>query len=287
MAPNPIPILSLQLQPSQLQAKVTQIEKGTVVFNGTATVDQLRFMSCTVTLQGVVNTGWPNEINPTTMEFSGSGSQTFSVTVVVPPATSALLTGNVIISGSCKVPGLAPVVASCSAVVTVSQYLKVAMGSSDPTIELGKDEEGMVILFVDNHGNGQTTVYPSIVQAPSGIGVLFDANHYTIEQDESENITMAISVGERAPSGQHEIIVQLEATTTHGDRELVGDFSLTLIVPSAIQTIGVLNLVVIIVCVTVVSTMVILWRKGKLPGRLRWRVKEKTSPDVDEASKEH
>jgi hypothetical protein len=204
------------------------------------------------------------------MEFSGSGSQTFSVTVVVPPATSSLITGSVIITGSCKVPGLAPVIASCSSVVTVSQYLKVALGSRDPTIELGKDEEGMVILFVENHGNGQTTVFPSVVQAPEGIGVLFDSNQYTIEQDEGENITMAISVGAQAPSGDHEIIVQLEATTTLGERELVGDFSVTLIVPSAIRTIGVLNLVVIIVSVAVVSTFIILWRKGKLPGRMRW-----------------
>jgi hypothetical protein len=118
-APNPIPILSLSLSPSQLEAHVTDTELGAVTFTGNATVEQLQLMSSTVTLQAVVNTGWPVVLSPQTIPFDGPGTEKFYVTVIVPPATSSLETGTVIVTGNCKAPGLAPIVASASAVVTV------------------------------------------------------------------------------------------------------------------------------------------------------------------------
>ena len=111
-APNPVAVLYLSLEPWQQKAHVTDTQLGAVTFNGTATVEMLPRMSCTVTLQVVVNTGWPAVIDPQTISFSGSGSASFLVTVIVPPNTSSLETGNVIVTGSAKVPGMAPVVAS-------------------------------------------------------------------------------------------------------------------------------------------------------------------------------
>ena len=59
-APNPIPILSLTLFPPQLRATVTQSQLGAVTFHGNATVEKMTYFErVTVTLQAVVNTGWP------------------------------------------------------------------------------------------------------------------------------------------------------------------------------------------------------------------------------------
>ncbi|MCJ2540268.1 MAG: hypothetical protein LN414_03240, partial [Candidatus Thermoplasmatota archaeon] len=78
---GPIPVLTLSLTPSQLQAAVTESELGAVTFEGTAIVDQMRIMSSTVSLTAVVNAGWPLVISPQTIEFSGPGEEPFQVTV--------------------------------------------------------------------------------------------------------------------------------------------------------------------------------------------------------------
>ena len=116
-APNPIPILSPSLYPNQLQAKVTQAQLGAVTFGGNATVEKIQGIErVTVTLQAIVNTGWPVVLSPQTIAFINPGNQKFQVTVIVPPSTSSLLVGNVIVTGSAKAPGLAPIPAAASAV---------------------------------------------------------------------------------------------------------------------------------------------------------------------------
>jgi hypothetical protein len=117
--PNPVPCLSLSLSPTQLMATITPLQMDTVTFNGTMEVEQLQFETSTVSLQAVVNTGWPVVLSPQTMSCHGPSMEHFSVSVVVPPDTDPTTTANVIVTGSCKAPGLAPVVASCSAVVSV------------------------------------------------------------------------------------------------------------------------------------------------------------------------
>jgi hypothetical protein len=157
-APNPIPILSLSLFPSQLQAKVTQSQLGAVTFGGNATVEKIQGIErVTVTLAAVVNTGWPVVISPQTIPFINPRTERFQVTVIVPPATSSLLTGNVIISGTAKAPGLAPIPASASAVVTVSQYFKLRIEAESPLREVKPGDLTFNVVNVYNDGNGQDT----------------------------------------------------------------------------------------------------------------------------------
>ena len=137
-APNPIPILSLSLYPTQLQAKVTQSQLGAVTFGGNATVEKISGIErVTVTLQAVVQTGWPVVISPQTIPFINPDTVRFTVTVIVPPATSSLLTGNVMVTGSAKAPGLSPVVASLR--------------------EVKPGELTYNVVNVYNDGNGQDT----------------------------------------------------------------------------------------------------------------------------------
>ena len=157
-APNPIPILSLSMFPSQLTARVTQAQLGAVTFGGNATVEKIQGIErVTVTLQAVVNTGWPVVLSPTTIPFINPRTERFSVTVIVPPAQSSLITGSVIITGSAKAPGLAPIVASASAVVTVAQYFKLRIEAESPLREVKPGEITFNVVNVYNDGNGQDT----------------------------------------------------------------------------------------------------------------------------------
>ncbi len=157
-APNPIPILSLALYPTQLQVKVTQSQLGAVTFGGNATVEKINNIErVTVTLQAVVNTGWPVVISPTTIPYIIAKTERFTVTVIVPPGTSSLHIGNVIVTGSAKAPGLSPIVASAQGVVTVAQYYKLRIEAESPLREVKPGELTYNVVNVYNDGNGQDT----------------------------------------------------------------------------------------------------------------------------------
>ena len=157
-APNPIPILSISLFPSQLRATVTQSQLGAVTFGGNVTVDKMNYLErVTVTLQAVVNTGWPVVISPTTIAFIAPRTEKFSVTVIVPPAQSSLITGSVIVTGTARVPGLSPIVSQATAVVTVAQYFKLRIEAEAPLREVKPGEITFNVVNVYNDGNGLDT----------------------------------------------------------------------------------------------------------------------------------
>jgi hypothetical protein len=188
-APNPIPILSLSLFPSQLQAKVTQSQLGAVTFGGNATVEKIQGIErVTVTLQAVVNTGWPVVLSPQTIPYINPRTERFQVTVIVPPATSSLITGTIIVTGNAKAPGLAPIVASASAVVTVSQYFKLRIEAESPLREVKPGELTFNVVNVYNDGNGQDTFELEIENNKDLVKnqwtVLLGSTDISIQQDE-------------------------------------------------------------------------------------------------------
>ena len=118
-APNPIPAVSVSLYPSQQRAEVTN-EKGQVVsFGGNLSVDQLDIITTDVTLTASIDTDWVIVISPQSFTFSQSGTAKFTVSVTVPAGTNSTETGDLIVTASAKVPILAPILSTASAVVMV------------------------------------------------------------------------------------------------------------------------------------------------------------------------
>jgi hypothetical protein len=196
-APNPIPVLTLGLFPTNLQAKVTQSQLGSVTFGGNATVDKIQGIErVTVTIQAVVNTGWPVVVSPQTMVFVNPRTQQFQVNVIVPPATSSLLTGNVIVSGQAKAPGLAPVVAAASGVVTVSQYFKLRIEAEQPLRQVKPGELTYNVVNVYNDGNGQDTFELEIENnedlVKKQFTVLLGSTDITVQQDEYQPVRVTV-----------------------------------------------------------------------------------------------
>jgi hypothetical protein len=196
-APNPIPVLTLGLFPTNLQAKVTQSQLGSVTFGGNATVDKIQGIErVTVTIQAVVNTGWPVVVSPQTMVFVNPRTQQFQVNVIVPPATSSLLTGNVIVSGQAKAPGLAPVVAAASGVVTVSQYFKLRIEAEQPLRQVKPGELTYNVVNVYNDGNGQDTFELEIENnedlVKKQFTVLLGSTDITVQQEEYQPVRVTV-----------------------------------------------------------------------------------------------
>ena len=196
-APNPVPILSLSLFPSQLQARVTQSQLGAVTFGGNATVEKISYVErVTVTLTAVVNTGWPVVISPSTMAFVDPGTQGFQVTVIVPPSTSSLLTGNVIVTGSAKAPALSPVMAAASGVVTVSQFFDLTIEAEQPLRQVKPGELTYNVVNVHNEGNGQDTFELEVENNEKLVEdqytVLLGSTDITVQQDEYQPVRVTV-----------------------------------------------------------------------------------------------
>jgi hypothetical protein len=278
---GPIPVLTLSLEPNHMEAEVTQSQLGAVTFGGTATVDQMRIMSSTGTLQAVVNTGWPVVVSPQTLEFQGPGSEEFQVSVIVPPATSALLTGNVIVNGQCKAPGLAPVVASCSGVVTVSPYYLGRIIASSSDLELTAGEKRKIELSLYNDGNTPTSMRVYVADRPDYLRVSFSETEFYVQQQRFVNVSVNVSATSDASAGDYEMVLVMEADMRDGGTQQVAAFNITVLVPSIKARLGTSGIVSIIVVSAVAVTLVVLWRMGKLKGLKEVRLPRRTKSSSD------
>ena len=279
---GPIPVLTLSLTPHQLQAAVTESELGAVTFEGTATVDQMRIMTSTVTLTAVVSTGWPVVLSDQTIEFSGPGEESFQVTVIVPPGTSAMLTGAVRVDGSCKVPGLAPVVAACSAVVTVSPYYRGRITAPDGIVQVDGGEKQTIELTVYNDGNAYANMRIYVAQKPKDVQVSFSTTEFDLQQDESIYINVTIGAVSGADPGNYLMGLVVEADTQAGGTEKISTFNLSVYIPSLKAKLGTSGMMAIVVVIGAVGAVVVLWKMGKF-SELKWfkRTKESVGKEED------
>ncbi len=201
--PNPVPVLTLQLTPTQLQAHVTPTQNGPVMFGGNATVEAaFGFMTVTVTLSA--SCIWPAIISPSTMEFKDSKPQPFYVTVVVPPKTSALMIGQLIVSGTAKAPGMPVATATANAVVTVAQYHMFELSTRNDTLygaAPGASVSGR--LTINNTGNGLDT-FSIAMQDPTGVVALYSGRtSIDVHEEESAGVDLRLTVSSGAsyPTG--------------------------------------------------------------------------------------
>jgi hypothetical protein len=261
---GPIPVLTLALTPTSLEAEVSRSQLGAVTFQGTATVDQMRVMHSTVTLNGIVNTGWPIVVSPQTLEFNGPGEEPFTVSVVVPPATSALMAGNVIVTGSCKAPGLAPVVSAATAVVTVSPYYLGAIISEDPEVVLTGGEKKSIEVIIRNDGNSDAQMRLYVRDKPADIQVTFSETEFHILQDDTTLINVTVAARSGVSSGDYPLILMLETDTRDGGTEQLTSFNVTVYVPSIRARLGFTGMVTIGIVIAAAVGVTVLWKMGKL-----------------------
>ena len=273
--------ITLSLTPHQLQAEVTESQLGAVTFGGTATVDQMRILTSTVRLTAVVSTGWPVVISPQTIEFTGPGEEPFQVTVIVPPATSALLAGNVRVDGACKAPGLVPVVATCSATVTVAAYYRGRITAPNANVQVDGGEKQTIELTVTNDGNAYANMRIYVAQKPKDVQISFSTTEFDLQQDESIYINVTIGAVSGADPGNYLMGLVVEADTQAGGTEKISTFNLSVYIPSLKAKLGTSGMMTIVVVIGAVVGVVVLWRIGMFSG-LKWPRRPKESVGKEE-----
>jgi hypothetical protein len=223
---NPVPVLTLSITPTELQAVVTPSQNGPVMFGGNATVEMLPFMTVTVTLSASCQ--WPAILSPSTMTFEDSITQQFYVTVVVPPRTSSLMVGTLIVSGTAKAPGISIVTASANAVVTVRQYFGLVvsvLGGPFEGLHAGSTVTGR--LAVNNTGNGLDSVTIDLLDPHGLISTRDMIRSVDIKQEESEEVLFTLHVnGSLGPMANISREIAFVCTSTEA-RNMGLDFTQT------------------------------------------------------------
>ncbi len=221
---GPTPSLTVVLEPNTREAKVTQSQADNVTFQGTATVDQSQVTTSVLTLTGVTSTGWPVSIDPAAFEVTGPSTVTFEVFVEVPPGTSSLMIGNVIVTSTLKVPLLSPISARVTVSVTVGQYYKARIEFEDPFIELERGEEGTTEGSVYNDGNGNARFRLSLVNVPDGIQATLSSSDFDVGGDDSHTFKVIVNVLEGADSDIHDVTIRAECMDSDGSVAITKEY---------------------------------------------------------------
>ena len=85
-APNPVPVVTIHLEPSQQAVNATAAQVS-AIFNGTVSVDKMPIETVKVDLVSSVENGLPSSVTPNSMTFDNTDPQSFTCTVTVPMGT--------------------------------------------------------------------------------------------------------------------------------------------------------------------------------------------------------
>jgi hypothetical protein len=145
---------AVKLEASELQARISDREPGTVRFQGRAAVDALPVCRARVELRAYLDIGWKLDIAPSTMVFTSMAPQDFTVTILVPQGTPADMSGNLTVVGRCSLGGF-EYLAGTRGTITVAPYCGARLVTGKPVLVTSPGEGSEVDLGVLNTGNAE------------------------------------------------------------------------------------------------------------------------------------
>jgi hypothetical protein len=157
--------VEVSIAPGPSIIDVSPGQDGTYSFNGNCSVDTLTGFigSVTVELNASINAeSWSASITPEQLSFSGTGSETFTVTVMAPEAT-AVIARTVTVRADASSP-IESDTSEVRATIRVGQYFRMAIESLEGF--RSEAEPGGSIFgsfFINNTGNGADTIRLEIV----------------------------------------------------------------------------------------------------------------------------
>jgi hypothetical protein len=228
---GPAPTIKARLDPTTKEAKVTQSQLDNVTFQGIVEIDQPSVTTSDLNIQAVVSTGWPITVAPSYFMVAGPASVTFEVSVTVPPGTSSLQTGNLIVIASLKAPLFSAIETKATAIVLVGQYYQARIILDDPVMTVEDGQEKKTSGSVWNAGNGNAKFQLSTSDVPSGIEVILGAHDFPVGQGESYPFSISVGVDNGVGSGQYQVFVRVVCLDEDGNVATEKEYPLTIRVP--------------------------------------------------------
>jgi len=100
-----VPVLTLTIDPPIAKVNSSPESSVNTLFEGTASVDKLPITRCVVTLTSSTDIGWVSAVSPSTLVFTSTTPQSFTVVVTVPQGTSSMQ-GKLVVNGRAVSAGL-------------------------------------------------------------------------------------------------------------------------------------------------------------------------------------
>lgn len=126
-----VPVLTLSLTPPIQNISSSRDSSVNAQFEGTAIVDKMPIVRCVVTLTSSVDVGWVSQISPTTMVFTSTTPQSFTVVVTVPQGTPTGQ-GKLTVDGRAVAAGLQSI-AQATAIIDVKGTAMLNLSARNQT----------------------------------------------------------------------------------------------------------------------------------------------------------
>jgi uncharacterized protein (UPF0333 family) len=251
-----------------------------VRFNGTVSVECSPATRVVVSLDAS-DTWGSAEVNPSTLTFSSSGDQPFSVTASARERESTTTVGTVTVTGRWimypgSIGGSAQPTDGVHGRINIAQFYEFSLKCKKVFIETSPGEQVEFRLIVQNNGNG-VDVFSVDVQNLNELNskdfqvTLSRVNIEIMENPAEELVTISVNVPSGASSlGENGIIIEVSSVNGASENVPAQTFTFVVRVPneSIVATTEFSFIIVIIVLITVGS--IFFWwakRKGKIKSR--------------------
>jgi len=146
---DPAPVLLVQLGYQNYSAEFQGGGPAILSITGRASIDKVPVERCAMTAWSTNDAGWQTLVSPSTMVFTSTNPQSFTITVIVPQGTPQNLSATLWIF--CRYPRTA--VANDSAIITVGPWHGVRAVVQDPVQFAGPGQAPRFTAVVTNTGN--------------------------------------------------------------------------------------------------------------------------------------
>jgi len=264
----------LTLAPLNPSIQDVDVEEGpgTAMFTGMVEITKPPVGVVTVHLDGSCNAGWSVVVAPQTMQFTNSGAEEYTVTVIVPMEAPASTIGAINVVAMAQYPGSVHS-ATTSGSVSVNKYFGGYVSASPSK---GIDNPQTYELMASNIGNHADTFRLSITDLAGEEAQGFDFDLETSRIDEigpgdNVSVDLTVSYGMKAKSGKHVFNVRVfsvgaekcETETFYWDSPVI------IMVDNFAGGGGTSYSVIGGVIMTIILFLGILVRTNRLPFRLR------------------
>lgn len=256
--------LSISISPDNVIATATDAYPLTVL-SGIAMVDQSRIVETVVEL--TASSSWVCQVNPTVLHFEGDYPQTFSVTVHVPFGALPTETCEVVVSGVCKVGGVAVSNATATAWVHIRDYpvFKLDLDIGQGYLVQGEDRE--IRLRVHNRANVPLRLDLSVKAAPDGATVILPPGSPEFGPYDIANYTFELRTDDDIATDYQFITLLVRAFDTSGGEVQTKEFIIPLDIESRSEDM-VENIVpMLIVIIIAMSCAAVSWRHKRRKSR--------------------
>ncbi len=194
--------IDCEFEESVTISEVGPNQHGIIIYPGTLTCNMYgigkNIQTVIIELHASTDQGWPSTVIPNQIIFEESGSESFNVTVYIPPATSYYTSGLLVVGGSITLfPGsvrynIPPVTST----IKVNQYHGFTIRCQEPLQEIHPGEQTGFYIDINNMGNARDKFEINIINQEEleTKGFKLELNPATISIPEAKNATVKLNI---------------------------------------------------------------------------------------------